>query len=341
MAISHITEDLTGGSEITNEAKVIDMLPEPCPACSDTRMRTLFSATDRLYQTTDKPFLVVECEGCRLMRLYPQPTPFELNQYYPGDYWFSPSADATTRLAQQYRRLVLLDHVWFASRAMENAGGEGILLDVGCGGGLFLHMMRERGYAGMGLDFSLAAAAIAWQRFSVPVVCATLSKAPLPEASCKLITMYHVLEHLFDPVSYLQAAHQLLTPDGRLVVQIPNAACWQFLILGKDWNGIDVPRHLINFRASELESLLDFTGFEVVRRKYFSLRDNPAGLATSVAPGLDPMARHVRGVQETPGMKLAKDMAYFGLVLAALPITAFEAACGAGSTIMIEARKKQ
>lgn len=317
------------------------MPPEPCPACSDTRMRTLFSATDRLYQTTNKPFLVVECEGCRLMRLYPQPTPFELNQYYPGDYWFSPSADATTRLAQQYRRLVLLDHVWFASRAMENAGGEGILLDVGCGGGLFLDMMRERGYAGMGLDFSLAAAAIAWQRFAVPVVCATLSKAPLPEASCKLITMYHVLEHLFDPVSYLQAAHQLLTPDGRLVVQIPNAACWQFLILGKDWNGIDVPRHLINFRASELESLLDFTGFEVVRRKYFSLRDNPAGLATSVAPGLDPMARHVRGVQETPGMKLLKDMAYFGLVLAALPITAFEAACGAGSTIMIEARKKQ
>ena len=317
------------------------MTPEPCPACSDTRMRTLFSATDRLYQTTDKPFLVVECEGCRLMRLYPQPTPFELNQYYPGDYWFSPSADATTRLAQQYRRLVLLDHVWFASRAMENAGGEGILLDVGCGGGLFLDMMRERGYVGMGLDFSLAAAAIAWQRFAVPVVCATLSKAPLPEASCKLITMYHVLEHLFDPVSYLQAAHQLLTPDGRLVVQIPNAACWQFLILGKDWNGIDVPRHLINFRASELEALLDFTGFEVVRRKYFSLRDNPAGLATSVAPGLDPMARHVRGVQETPGMKLLKDMAYFGLVLAALPITAFEAACGAGSTIMIEARKKQ
>ena len=316
------------------------MPPEPCPACGESGMRTLFSATDRLYQTTNKVFLVVECEGCRLMRLYPQPTPLELNHYYPPDYWFSPSADAATQLAEQYRRLVLMDHVWFASRAMENAGGEGLLLDVGCGGGLFLQMMRERGYAGMGLDFSLAAAAVAWQRFSVPVVCATLSRAPLPESSCKVITMYHVLEHLFDPVAYLHAAHNLLTPEGRLIVQVPNAACWQFLILGKDWNGIDVPRHLINFRASELESLLDFAGFEVVRRKHFSLRDNPAGLATSIAPGLDPMARHVRGVQETPGVKLAKDIAYFGLVLAALPVTLLEAACRAGSTIMIEAKKK-
>ena len=35
-------------------------------------------------------------------------------------------------------------------------------------------------------------------------------------------------------------------------------------------------------------------GFEVLRRKYFSLRDNPAGLATSLAPGLDPMARRIR-----------------------------------------------
>ena len=153
--------------------------------------------------------------------------------------------------------------------------------------------------------------------------------------------MFHVLEHLYDPASYLQAAHSLLRPNGRLVIQVPNAACWQFLMLGESWNGIDVPRHLVNFREKDIVALLQACGFEVLRKKYFSLRDNPAGLATSVAPGLDPMARHVRGVQETPGMKLAKDMAYFGLVLAALPITAFEAACGAGSTIMIEARKKQ
>ena len=39
-------------------------------------------------------------------------------------------------------------------------------------------------------------------------------------------------------------------------------------------------------------------------------------------------------------MRLAKDLVYFALVAAALPFALAEAACGAGSTVMIEARKR-
>jgi hypothetical protein len=152
--------------------------------------------------------------------------------------------------------------------------------------------------------------------------------------------MFHVLEHLYDPASYLRAAHELLAPDGRLIVQVPNAACWQFLLFGERWIGIDVPRHLIDFRASDLERLLDACGFEILRRKYFSLRDNPASAASSLAHNLDPMARRLRHVPETPSRRVLKDALYFGLVLAALPFTLLEAACHAGATIMVEARKK-
>jgi hypothetical protein len=78
----------------------------------------------------------------------------------------------------------------------------------------------------------------------------------------------------------------------------------------------------------------------VLRRKYFSWRDNPAGLASSLAPALDPMARRVRGLRETPRGKLLRDLVYFALLVVAVPFTLLEAACHAGSTIMIEARKK-
>ena len=153
--------------------------------------------------------------------------------------------------------------------------------------------------------------------------------------------MFHTLEHLYEPRSYLRAAHELLRPGGRLVIQVPNAACWQFLLLGSSWNGVDVPRHLYDFRPADLDRMLESGGFEVLRRKYFSLRDNPAGLATSLAPGLDPMARRIRQSKEGPRERLAKDLLYGALVVAALPFTALEAACRAGSTIMIEARKKK
>jgi SAM-dependent methyltransferase len=152
--------------------------------------------------------------------------------------------------------------------------------------------------------------------------------------------MFHALEHLYDPRSYLTAAHRLLKPGGRLVVQVPNVSSWQFFLLGEHWTGLDVPRHLIDFRAQDLKSLLDHTGFEVLRTKHFSLRDNPAGFATSLAPWLDPMVRRVRGIRETPRERMTKSLLYFALVVACLPFTLMEAACRAGSTVMMEARKK-
>ncbi len=311
-----------------------------CPGCSSRQTRTLFRAGDRLYHTTGKSFLVVECLGCSLMRLFPWPSPDELRTYYPDSYWYSAEEAAADRLENFYRRFVLRDHVQFVRRALVESQETGPVLDVGCGGGLFSRMLAERGFQVLGLDFSAEAAGIAWHRNGVPVVCGTLSSAPLAPASFAGVTMFHVLEHLYDPASYLQAAHSLLRRNGRLVIQVPNAACWQFLLLGESWNGIDVPRHLVDFRAQDMDTLLEHCGFEVLRHKYFSLRDNPAGLASSLAPALDPMARRVRKVKETETTRILKDVLYLGLVVAALPFTILEAACRAGSTVMIEARKK-
>jgi 2-polyprenyl-3-methyl-5-hydroxy-6-metoxy-1,4-benzoquinol methylase len=300
---------------------------------------TLFTATDRLYRTTSERFRVVRCRHCGLLRLEPRPSPEQLRRYYPENYWFSPDRSVAGRMEETYRRLVLRDHVGFVERAVEAAGVAGPVLDVGCGGGLFLGMIRERGFRVVGLDISPAAAAVAWGRKGVPAVCGTLAAAPLARESFAAVTMFHVLEHLEDPRAYLEAARALLRPGGRLIVQVPDAACWQFRLLGAAWTGVDVPRHLVNFRARDLEALLASQGFEVLRRKHFNLRDNPAGLASSVAPALDPMARRVRRVPESGAMALAKDLCYLALVAAALPLAALEAAFGAGSTIMMEARR--
>jgi hypothetical protein len=121
---------------------------------------------------------------------------------------------------------------------------------------------------------------------------------------------------------------------------VPNAACWQFLLLGGRWTGIDIPRHLVDFRVDDLNELLEDSGFHVLRRKFFSLRDNPAGLATSLCPQLEPMARRVRRVRESTSKRLLKDVLYLALTAAALPFAALEAAVGAGSTVLVEAAKK-
>ena len=311
--------------------------PSACPRCDSEVYITLFRGTDRLYGTTNRYFNVVECSSCALLRLDPQPTPEELARFYPETYWWEEAPSSAGRLAELYRQFVLRDHVWFVSRAIQ---AEGPVLDVGCGGGSFLHAIEKQGHAVFGSDISPKAARTANVQYGIPAACASLPRLPFRDGSFSCVTMFHVLEHLSDPLGALEATWRLLTPGGRLVVQVPNAACWQMLLLGERWSGLDIPRHLIDFRADDLEGLLEHSGFEVRRRKYFSLRDNPAGLATSLCPSLDPVARKVRKVREGAAGEMLKNLLYFGLVVASAPLTLLEAAGSAGSTIMIEAARR-
>ncbi len=310
-----------------------------CVVCGASDFVPVFRGSDRLYQTTAQLFSVVRCGSCGLLRLEPRPSADELRAYYPDNYWFAPDRTAASSLEERYRRLVLRDHVRFVERALKESTARGPVLDAGCGGGLFLGMLRERGFRVLGLDISPEAAAIAWRRQQAPAVCAVLEAAPFPKSSLAGLTMFHVLEHLENPRAYLEAARDLLAPGGRLIVQVPNAASWQCRLLGRRWNGMDVPRHLSDFRDRDVVKLMESCGLVIVRKKYFSLRDNPAGLASSLAPGLDPMARRVRRVAEGPAARLVKDLVYAVLVAASLPFAILEAAFGAGSTVMIEARR--
>jgi len=313
---------------------------DACPACGSMEMHTLCHGTDRLYRTTENVFLVVECSDCRLIRLYPRPKPNEIHKYYPDNYWYDPGADTADKLAESWRRFVLQDHVRFVKGALEASGLKGPVLDVGCGGGLFLRELNLPQERVVGLDFSVNAASVAWSTNGVPAACGALTRAPFKPGTFSVITMFHVLEHLYDPSAFLECARELLEPGGRLVVQVPNAASWQFLLFGENWNGLDIPRHLLDFKEQDLVNLLEYCGFEVVRKKHFSLRDNPAGLATTLALGLDPMARRIRGERESARWKLMKDLAYFGLVLASIPFCLAEAACRCGATLMVEAKAK-
>ena len=209
-----------------------------CPMCGNRKAALLFKQTDRLYRTTDKQFSVVRCHQCGLIRLDPQPSPEELGAYYPPGYWFAPDGSLVSRLEEGYRRFVLRGHVKFAEQALRSSTSTGPLLDVGCGGGLFLGMMRDRGFRVVGLDLSPQAAAVAWRHHKVPALVGDMEHPPFRPGSFACITMSHVLEHLADPCVYLAAAHRLLEPDGRLVVHVPNASSLQFQLLGRRWNGI-------------------------------------------------------------------------------------------------------
>jgi hypothetical protein len=73
--------------------------------------------------------------------------------------------------------------------------------------------------------------------------------------------MWHSLEHVHRPLEVLRAAHRLLAPGGKLVVEVPNIDSLPFRWFGQNWCGLDLPRHLTHFAPQTLVQIVERAGF--------------------------------------------------------------------------------
>jgi 2-polyprenyl-3-methyl-5-hydroxy-6-metoxy-1,4-benzoquinol methylase len=131
------------------------------------------------------------------------------------------------------------------------------VLDVGCGNGGFLDAMRRIGWTVEGQEWDARAAEAARARGL------TVHTEPLERLDVRadLVTMHHVLEHVPDPVTFLDAARRLLEPGGFVYVTTPNLASRGHSIYGKAWRGLEPPRHLHLFTNDSLERTARAAGY--------------------------------------------------------------------------------
>ncbi|WP_295456947.1 methyltransferase domain-containing protein [uncultured Thiodictyon sp.] len=136
------------------------------------------------------------------------------------------------------------------------------LLDVGCGNGAWLDLMRAGGWAVWGVepDAQSAARAAALGLSIVP----DLLSAPFADQSFDAITLNHVIEHLHDPCATLARCQALLKPGGRLWIATPNLDALGRVRFGRAWRGLETPRHLVLFTAASLRGILAAAGFESI-----------------------------------------------------------------------------
>ena len=317
-----------------------------CPVCLTGAARYFAKVRDRLFGIAPGSYHLYRCSSCGCIFQCPMPEDSALAGFYPEGYWWdgdqqtaSVIARVFSQLEKTYREFVTLDHVRFLKRCAQRARGSGRrLLDVGCGGGTFLHLSRRLGFAPHGLDVSSQAVSIAQRQYGLNVRQGSLAGNAWEGDRFDFITMFHVLEHLPDPRKALRFAVAHLTPGGSLVVQVPNADSFQARLFGARWYGLDVPRHVINFTRRGLQQLLIEAGLEGRVFSRFSLRDNPASLASSLAPMLDPIGRKGRGLKAGSLPGAVAELTYFALFLIAVPFTAIESALGSGGTLWVHAR---
>jgi predicted SAM-dependent methyltransferase len=121
-----------------------------------------------------------------------------------------------------------------------------------------------------------------------------------------LVTLSHVIEHLYDPIDVLKTCHKILKPGGRLWLETPNLESKGHEIFGKDWRDLDPPRHLLIFNRSSLIKAIGSAGFTHIEDEpYRPLCKDIFAASEAIAKGLDPIDNPKLSIR---GQKLAKQI---------------------------------
>ncbi len=92
-------------------------------------------------------------------------------------------------------------------------------MDVGCGAGGVLLLAREHSKKALGVEPQSR-----WRAVLTDAGVSTLaSLADVPDASQDVISLFHVLEHIPDPVPFLRELVSKSAPGGRILIEVPNA----------------------------------------------------------------------------------------------------------------------
>ncbi|MCK9265600.1 class I SAM-dependent methyltransferase [bacterium] len=212
----------------------------------------------------DSKYKLYKCKNCETAFLYPLPPHPE--KIYDKNYfhkWY------INYYLERKRYLIKL-----LSKIENYVKLKGKLLDVGCGIGILLEVAEEKGCEVYGQEVSSFAASYSQEKgFTVNQI--SLSEARLPENYFDIITIFDVLAHLEDPLSYLKSCKKLLKPGGVIIIKTPYYSRFTLFFTnllsftGKSKSLLHIPAQMFHFYTdsfkiiSESLELLFFNSFKV------------------------------------------------------------------------------
>jgi SAM-dependent methyltransferase len=210
---------------------------------------------------------VLECAECKVSMIHPFPSDKAIADLYStGNY----RTDDGTRFNFFIELLIYLGSIVKRKR-IEKYTKTGKILDVGCGRGLFLDVMRRGGWSVFGSELNKETASYAENVYGLKVYTGELIDQSLAPESFDAVNICGVLEHLKNPGEVLSEAHRLLKNEGLLVILVPDIGSFEFKLGRESWFHLYLPFHLFHFTEEGLSRLLREKGFKLKKIKRFHL----------------------------------------------------------------------
>lgn len=226
-----------------------------CPVCNGLEQRTFLIFED--FQFYSDSALVpkrtkireVQCQNCHALYLDPgySEAGFEILFAQAGRSFGSSAAHQQAQAD------------WLRAKSLAEPGQA--LLDVGCYDGHFLSLLPQK-VRKFGVDMDLPAIERGLSRYASLGLNLTHGSFENFQSPVQpdVITMFHVLEHLYDPHKVLRNLHINAHRETRLVVEVP--------ILEKgytnDINGFFSIQHQTHFSLNSLSQIMRRAGWKIV-----------------------------------------------------------------------------
>ncbi len=188
-------------------------------------------------------------ETLDMLVTFPKPKIENLGSFYESENYIS-HTDATfslfDKVYQNVKLFALKNKVKLLSEHHQNKGK---LLDIGCGTGDFLVTAQKNNWEVVGVETNFKAKQLAENKG----ITVFLDSQNFESNSFDAISMWHVLEHVYEIDAQIKELKRLLKPNGTIYIAVPNYKSFDARYYGMHWAGFDVPRHLSHFSKNSIQ----------------------------------------------------------------------------------------
>lgn len=240
----------------------------PCNLCGSINNRLLYPSTlvdnDLLEKAADcactndgygRHYTIVQCRHCGLVYSSPRHNEEDVIKSYEA-------VEDPLYFKEREGRVLTFERHLRRMEELTGPGGGRQLLDVGCYTGVFVEVAAQRGWDAWGLEPSAWAIEIGRAR-GLKIVQGTLGSMNLPFGAFDVVTMWDVIEHLYDPMVDLQRVCELIRPGGWIVIHTMDIDSLLARVMGARWPWL-MQMHLYYFSRQTMATMLEEVGFKAI-----------------------------------------------------------------------------
>ena len=234
-----------------------------CCVCGSTNASLIGKGEDFEYHTSADTFFAMQCDSCNLVYLDPRPAASEFEIIYPPTYHAFDFSKKEFGFVYNIRCRLEARRSLNRCRHLKD---DARILDVGCGDGFHLGLLRQYGnktwkLEGVDLDQKAVKAAT---KAGLDVHLGRVQDVNLPENSYDMVFMIQTIEHLEDPRQVLKTIFRLLREVGQLIIVTDNTDSIDFnWFKNGHWGGYHFPRHFNLFNRNSLTKLALDVGYDI------------------------------------------------------------------------------